>query len=150
MGEATSHYSLGVAYSKICRPGRAHAAFAACRRLREEVASGAGARDCAASAVAANALCREGNAAYLCGEFPAATQALIALVTNYAPVQVHGDVALTALVSVQDLVDANTTLGLAQVILTYLVANLFYLSNVGGYSWLWATLQGLLKHWVKR
>jgi len=111
LGEATCHFLLGEAYSRICRPGRAHAAFSACRRLREQIASSAGTRD---NGAIANALCKEGVAAYLCGEFPAATRALIALVTNYAPVQAHGDITLAASATAHDVVDANKTLGLAQ------------------------------------
>jgi hypothetical protein len=128
LGEATCHFLLGEAYSRICRPGRAHAAFSACRRLREQVASSTGARD---NGGIANALCREGVAAYLCGEFPAATQALVALVTNYAPVQAHWDITFAASATAYEVVDANKTLGLTQVFLSYSGLDVFIVNFVG-------------------
>ncbi len=121
LGEATCHFLLGEAYARICRPGRAHTAFAACRGLREQVASSTGARD---NEGIANALCREGISAYLCGEYPAAIQALVALVANYAPV------TLAASATTHEVVDANKTLGLAQVFFSYFIVDVFVVNSM--------------------
>ena len=67
--------ALGEAYAGIRRPGRAHAAFAACRLLREQAADGdGGGASSAGVAHVAAALCREGVAAEACGDLPAAAQ----------------------------------------------------------------------------
>jgi hypothetical protein len=73
LGEGACHFVLGEAYAGLRRPGRAHAAFAACRLLREQAAANGGGGSSPVAGLAA-ALCREGVSAYGCGDLPAAAQ----------------------------------------------------------------------------
>lgn len=87
--KAACWYSLGEIYMVIGRPRHARIAYSNCRESYEELASKNQAGSETWKSGLATAMCKEGLAAYSCGDLHAAGRMLLSLISNYAPSSVN-------------------------------------------------------------